>query len=247
MRISSGLSKLNMSIPSLSRSPGRRVPVQERSERRVATFVGHIADLIAEVGYEAATMTEIAERAGTSIGAVYQYFPNKEAMVLALRERYSMEMDLEWSKMEADLDRLDAAALSARIVTQMVDFAGKRPAFFSLLNAPAACQLAPAWRRRKLRRFASMFQAKNPSLSDEEAERMAKVIFQTIKGLYTLLGEAPHKERGKVEAEYRALVTAYLRSRLEPARARRGERRSSKRPRANAPRALAKRGQTPPL
>src|ERR1700728_2782568 len=100
MRISSVLSKLNMSIPSLSQSPGRRVPVQQRSERRVATFVGHVANLIAEVGYEAATMTEIAKRAGTSIGAVYQYFPNKEAMVLALRERYSMEMDQEWSNME---------------------------------------------------------------------------------------------------------------------------------------------------
>jgi AcrR family transcriptional regulator len=230
-----------MSTSSPSKAPGRRIPVQERSERRVATFVGHVADLIAEVGYEAATMTEIAERAGTSIGAVYQYFPNKEAMVLALRERYSMEMDLEWSKMEAELDRLDAAGFSARIVTQMVKFAGQRPAFFSLLNAPAACQLDPAWRRRKLRRFAGMFQAKNRALSDAEAERMAKVVFQTIKGLYTLLGEAPPKDRGAVEAEYRALVTAYLRSRLEPARARRGEGLPAKRLPPNAPRALAKR------
>jgi len=70
----------------------RRIPVQDRSERRVADFLEQAAAVIAEVGYEATTMTEIASRAGASIGAVYQYFPNKEAITAALRAQYVKEL-----------------------------------------------------------------------------------------------------------------------------------------------------------
>jgi AcrR family transcriptional regulator len=51
---------------------------------------------LTEVGYEAATMTEIANRAGASIGTVYQYFPNKEALVQALRNQHFAEMIHRW-------------------------------------------------------------------------------------------------------------------------------------------------------
>jgi AcrR family transcriptional regulator len=65
--------------------PKRRVPQQDRGERRVAEVLEAAARVIGERGYDAATMTEIAERAGASIGALYQYFPNKEAIARALR------------------------------------------------------------------------------------------------------------------------------------------------------------------
>jgi AcrR family transcriptional regulator len=54
------------------------------------------ADLIDEIGYEALTTTLIAERAGVAIGSVYQFFPDKRAVVQALRLR----------NLEAYLDRL---------------------------------------------------------------------------------------------------------------------------------------------
>ena len=76
-----------MSTPSLSRRVSRRVPVQDRSERRVASLLSHAEAVLAKVGYEATTMTEIAARAKASIGSVYQYFPNKEAITAALYAR----------------------------------------------------------------------------------------------------------------------------------------------------------------
>jgi AcrR family transcriptional regulator len=74
-------------------STSRRIPQQERGARRVAQLLEAAAAELAQVGYDAATMTAIAERAGASIGAVYQYFPNKEAIVLALRAAYGNEME----------------------------------------------------------------------------------------------------------------------------------------------------------
>jgi AcrR family transcriptional regulator len=203
-----------MSTPSPS-GAGRRVPVQRRSERRVAAFLDQAAALIADVGYEAATMTEIAKRSGASIGAVYQYFPNKEAMVRALRDQYGEEMESRWAVLENDLGRLDAARLSERIVMLMVDFADQRPAFFPLFNAPVSSPHDSPVRQRIRERFARMFRIKNPKLSQEESRRIANVTLQTIRGLNALRSEARPKERRAVEVEYQALIATYLSSRLE--------------------------------
>jgi AcrR family transcriptional regulator len=204
-----------MSKPSPLPAAGRRVPVQERSERRVATFLGHAAALIAEAGYAAATMTEIAQRAGASIGAVYQYFPNKEAIVRALRNRYGEEMESRWALIETDMNRLDAAGLSARIVDLMVEFADQRPAFFPLLSAPVNIPSDSPVRQRIRERFARMFRMKNPGLSKEESLRIANVTLQTIRGLNILLSEARPRDRAAVEAEYKTLIVGYLGNRLE--------------------------------
>ena len=204
-----------MSKPSPSSAAGRRVPVQKRSERRVATFLGHAAALIAEAGYEAATMTEIAERAGASIGAVYQYFPNKEAIVRALRNQYGEEMESRWASIDTDMSRLDATGLSVRIVDLMVEFADQRPAFFPLLNAPVNIPSDSPVRQRIRERFAHMFRLKNVRLAKEESLRIANVTLQTIRGLNILLSEAKPRDRASIEVEYKTLIVAYLRNRLE--------------------------------
>ena len=71
----------------------RRVPCQQRGERRVAELVEAAESVIAENGYEAATMSAIAERAGASIGSLYQFFPNKAAITQALRTEYAKQFE----------------------------------------------------------------------------------------------------------------------------------------------------------
>ena len=76
--------------------PLRRVPVQGRSVARVQRMLDACAELVDEIGYEALTTTLLAERAGVAIGSVYQFFPDKRAVVQALTLR----------NIEAYLDRL---------------------------------------------------------------------------------------------------------------------------------------------
>jgi AcrR family transcriptional regulator len=66
-----------------------RVPQRERGKRRVATLLQAAGSLFAEKGYDAVTMTEIAERAGAPIGSLYQFFSSKEALADALLDRFS--------------------------------------------------------------------------------------------------------------------------------------------------------------
>lgn len=67
---------------------GRRVPTQERSRKRVERIIDAAARVFAEQGYEAATMEAIAARAETSIGSIYQFFPNKLSVFNALARGY---------------------------------------------------------------------------------------------------------------------------------------------------------------
>jgi AcrR family transcriptional regulator len=67
-----------------------------------------VSQVLIEHGYENATTTRVAERAGVSIGSLYQYFPNKESLVATLIERHADEI-------VAIVDR----ALSAPAVTSI--------------------------------------------------------------------------------------------------------------------------------
>src|ERR1700729_1820409 len=83
-------------MPSTLSNSIRVAPQQQRSSRRLASFLEAAAELFVEVGYEATTMTAIAERGGSSIGALYNYFPDKQAIAFTLVNQYSQEAEAHW-------------------------------------------------------------------------------------------------------------------------------------------------------
>ncbi len=209
----------NMSTPSLLPA-SRRVPVQSRSERRVASFLVHAEAVIAEVGYEAATMTEIAARADASIGSLYQYFPNKETITAAVFRRYFNELVTRWATLSTQAEHLGPDQLGAQIIDQFVEFANEQPAFFPILNAPVDLKRDPAARDRLREQFAALFQKMNPALGKAEAHQVAVATLGTVKGLIHLCSEARPRERHVIVAEHKLLLAAYLSRRLAPARPR---------------------------
>ena len=71
----------------------RKRPVQERSKATVDVILLAAAQVFEAHGYAAGTTNRIAERAGVSIGTLYQYFPSKEAIAVALLERHIADTD----------------------------------------------------------------------------------------------------------------------------------------------------------
>ena len=69
----------------------RRIPTQERSRARLARILGCAEAIIAAGGSDRMRMAELAESAGISIGSLYQYFPDKPAIIHALAARYNAE------------------------------------------------------------------------------------------------------------------------------------------------------------
>lgn len=70
----------------------RRDPQQGRSVLRRQRILDATADLLNTIDYAALNVGEIARQAGTSVGSIYQYFPNKDAVLQALAEQYLNEM-----------------------------------------------------------------------------------------------------------------------------------------------------------
>ena len=69
-------------------STARRIPRQQRARFTVAAILEAAAAVIDEEGWPQASTNRIAERAGVSIGSLYQYFPNKEAILAQLMEHH---------------------------------------------------------------------------------------------------------------------------------------------------------------
>lgn len=70
----------------------RKTPRQARSQAMVEVILESTARVLAERGYAGTNTNVVAERAGVSVGSVYQYFPNKDSLVTALHERHGAQM-----------------------------------------------------------------------------------------------------------------------------------------------------------
>lgn len=71
----------------------RKSPVQHRSRRTVDGILSATARILVEDGYSAITTNDVAAAAGVSIGSLYQYFPNKDALLRALVERHLEDVE----------------------------------------------------------------------------------------------------------------------------------------------------------
>ena len=65
----------------------RRVPLQARGQATVATILDAAAGLLEDVGHDSVTTNSIAGASGINIATLYQYFSNKQAILLALYDR----------------------------------------------------------------------------------------------------------------------------------------------------------------
>lgn len=190
------------------------MPQQPRGRRRVARLLSAADQVIGEAGYEAATMCAIAARAGSSVGSLYQFFPNKRAVADALRVRYGEEYAEFWRGFTTRAAGLGAELLASEIIDFPLEFAKRHPAFLPLLDAPWQPRKSK-WRQTMRSLVAGALRARQPELPRARAMRMAEVVLQIVKGLVTLYAQAGAEERGEIVSEFKVALAAYLRMRLE--------------------------------
>jgi len=95
----------------------RKTPVQSRSRATVDAIFEATIQVLLRDGMNGLTTTRVAVRSGVSVGTMYQYFPNKQALVYALNERY---LDSLAERIEATCAVHEGAPL-ARMVEALID------------------------------------------------------------------------------------------------------------------------------
>lgn len=100
----------------------RRQPTQERALQTIETIFGATAQIVEKDGEAGVTTNKIAQAAGFSIGTLYQYFPSKEAILLAMveRERERVQRQLQQLLDDAVAERRAVRAVLRDMVRLLV-------------------------------------------------------------------------------------------------------------------------------
>ncbi|MBL0939200.1 MAG: TetR family transcriptional regulator [Gemmatimonadaceae bacterium] len=205
----------------------RRRPRQSRGQKRVELLLEAAATVIARDGIEAATAEAIAAEARTAKGSLYQFFPNRDAVLAALALRYADELRaiheraLPLDPLELPLDRL-----IDRVVRPLADFHDRTPAFrrvFSIHDAPTDdTGSAPARLRSQLfesfvDRLDVLFATRNPRLPARDRRRAALITATIGQAILAQRGRSTIAvDRKAMLDDLRRALLAYLQPLLEP-------------------------------
>jgi AcrR family transcriptional regulator len=199
--------------------PNRRRSVLEpqraRGKLRVASLMEAAAAVIAERGFESATMAEIAARAGAQIGSLYRFFPNKEVLADALIHRYGQLIDEAFRKIEGQAASSSVNDLADSLVDSLVELHGESRAIIALLEARSEWSVKRAeFRKAALRRIAQLLMLRSPQLRPETAEDIAVVLLHNMKTMKALTLEQGIATSPGAPAELREMNRLYVASKL---------------------------------
>ena len=193
----------------------RRRPRQVRAELtrdRILTAAAHV---FTEHGYAAGTTNRIAEHARVSIGSLYQYFPNKDAILAALLVRHVDRGT--W----ADAEQLDLApgsleATVRALVRDAIENHDEDPRLLRIMiqEAQHSPELAEAVARHGEQRVAQVRDlfARHPDVGVEDLDTAAELIVFTVEvNTHRLMAFPQNTTVERFENELVGMMTRYLR------------------------------------
>jgi AcrR family transcriptional regulator len=223
-----------MNTSSSNNASVRRQPKQKRSQQRVERILEAAAEVFAEVGYEAATTHAIAALAGTAIGSLYQFFPDKLAIFHALEERHMEQVRaIHAELMTPQMAQQPLESMVQQIVETFAvyfEHPGPKVVYIQYCVAPEMFKyFDESFNQSLIQEFATQLRLRNPTLTKEKSELLAEVCLQCYNSLLLVAlrsdyprgsakGNCPkgaarsdRTHRQQLYEEIRELLVAYLR------------------------------------
>jgi AcrR family transcriptional regulator/transposase-like protein len=196
----------------------RRQPQQKRGKQRVEKIIIAAAEVFAEAGFAAATIQQIADRADTAVGSIYQFFPDKLAIfndIFAehLRRTESIEADFFAQKIDRPLDRgiseyIDAYAIYYEepiprciVVQYYLQPIGGMESMMADI---------PTLQSISIERHANFYRQRNPNLNIAKSELLSEVAHNIVQGLTPNAFKSDEKYRHEIYAEIKDVLYGYL-------------------------------------
>ncbi|HWU44973.1 MAG TPA: TetR/AcrR family transcriptional regulator [Bdellovibrio sp.] len=189
-----------------------KIPVQKRSKETVASIVESCARLLVQEPYHAITTDKIAEMAGVSIGSLYQFFANKEAIVAAVIDDL-LQKDLVY--IEEHLAKLPSTDLDSK-VHAFIDIGFTR--FHDNRQLRTALQgvqgMLDYWETRRVffEHYQKAVLVHMPQLPGRDRDMVALFIVSSFNNILqlSLLGPQNPEREQAVKKEVYTLISRYL-------------------------------------
>lgn len=188
----------------------RREPRQQRSRQTVDAVLEAVRRVLKRQGANAITTNRVAEAAGVSIGSLYQYFPNKQAIFTALHDRHVDDVRNTIEQTKADCATASLELFSCELVERLAKVHAEDDELHELITAAVPAS-ADGFRTALQATFAR--QVTSPERSTEDASRVLFVLPQLVVAL--VHGVSHQKQalaRGRATDEAIRTVAAYLHS-----------------------------------
>jgi AcrR family transcriptional regulator/transposase-like protein len=196
----------------------RRQPQQKRGQERVEKILLAAAEVFAEAGYAAATVQQIADRASTAVGSIYQFFPDKLALFQALGTKHIQQVEI----LSAAFLATDMKRPLRQLVSEFVDiWAGylaqpiprsiilqyhlhSIPDLFISLGDMRSTQL------RWIDEHAQMYRRRNPNLDQAKSKLLAEVANDMCNSLFLCALQSDARHCQEIYAEIKDVLYGYL-------------------------------------
>lgn len=193
----------------------RRIPKQERSRERIDEILKVAMDLIGQKGIDAVTMKEIASLSGGPIASVYQYFPNKTAIIATLYDRYIGQMRSILGEALPQISEAgDIANAAEEMISQYSKFVRSHPPVQDLVNAVQADKLLEDIDIKEARQIADMFckasEAFVPANLREEFVRTAFVMCHLTVSMVRLAIKVADDEGDQIVSDFKVSIRHQL-------------------------------------
>ena len=209
---------MNESSQKSSEAASTRTPRRQRGHARVEVLLAAAAQVFADRGYDAATTTEIAAAAQSSIGSLYQFFPTKQAVAQALIAQQSADLSARLAAMAEASPGWSVDELARRLGSALIDFRASHPSFARLVDTPGMPGAAVLDVRRGMRvQLVAILAPHAPSLGKARLMAVATAVQQVMKSAVALnddpAAETPAAARAGL-AELREMLRIYLQTAL---------------------------------
>jgi AcrR family transcriptional regulator len=209
----------NYMTRNLSKSSGMRsVPRQARSQERVSQILAVAEQMFITEGYNATTTNAIAARAKVSIGSLYQFFPDKAAIVQALALRYTEELHFRFAELDSNsVNSLSLEAYVEMLTNTTLKFFTDRPGYHAIFmqtqgTIPELAEIEDAADARLIQDLSFSLAARSPALSAIDREAIAFVLVKAIGTLLWLSLSQDEHLRQKIVTETKRFTLNYLQS-----------------------------------
>lgn len=194
----------------------RRQPKQQRGKEKVGKILDAAAAVFDEVGYDAATTHLIAAKAGTAVGSLYQFFPDKAAIFKAMEIRHAERVKGFWSQVDTPtlvkLPLRQMIRVLVESVAELFEQPVSRVVFVQFyLSRQIFQSIDESMTQDAIAFMASILKHRNPVLPEELHDLLAEVCVHSSNAIILAALRNPNVEhRQRLTQQIEDLLVSYL-------------------------------------